>query len=235
MTIRVLVVDDQPMYRAGMTAVLGAEEDITVVGDAGDGAEAVARNRFLHPDVVLMDVRMPKMNGIDATRALRSPDGPAHIPRVIMLTTFDIDEYVYAALEAGASGFLLKDADAQQLATAVRVVAQGDSLLAPQVTRRLIENFLTSKPTGLRSATVFNSLTDREREVFLLIAAGRSNAEIGRELFMAEQTAKSHVSRIMSKLHLRDRVQAVLLAYETGLVTPGSAPIPGYGPAAPAG
>ena len=234
MTIRVLVVDDQPMYRAGLAAVLGNEDDITVVGEAGDGEEALARNRFLRPDVILMDVRMPKMNGIDAARRLTRPAGNGPVPRVIMLTTFDIDDYVYAALEAGASGFLLKDADAQQLATAVHVVAQGDSLLAPQVTRRLIENFISSKPAGLTSATVLNSLTDREREVFLLIAAGRSNAEIGKELFMAEQTAKSHVSRILTKLHLRDRVHAVLLAYDTGLVKPGQ-PIRGYGRPAPPG
>jgi DNA-binding NarL/FixJ family response regulator len=222
MTIRVLIVDDQPMYRAGLTAILGDEADIVVVGDAGNGEEALARNRVLHPDVVLMDVRMPKMNGIDATRELTRPTGAANVPRVIMLTTFDIDEYVYAALEAGASGFLLKDADAPELVTAVRVVAQGDSLLSPRVTRRLIENFVAHKPAGLTPTTVFNSLTDREREVFLLIATGRSNAEIGRELFMAEQTAKSHVSRIMTKLHLRDRIHAVMLAYDTGLVTPGS-------------
>jgi DNA-binding NarL/FixJ family response regulator len=222
MTIPVLIVDDQPMYRAGLTAILGDEADIVVVGDAGNGEEALARNRVLHPDVVLMDVRMPKMNGIDATRELTRPTGAANVPRVIMLTTFDIDEYVYAALEAGASGFLLKDADAPELVTAVRVVAQGDSLLSPRVTRRLIENFVAHKPAGLTPTTVFNSLTDREREVFLLIATGRSNAEIGRELFMAEQTAKSHVSRIMTKLHLRDRIHAVMLAYDTGLVTPGS-------------
>jgi len=233
MTIRILIVDDQPMYRAGLSAVLGAEDDITVVGEAGDGEEALTRSRSRHPDVVLMDVRMPKLNGIEATRRLVRGDGPAPVPRVIMLTTFDIDDYVYAALEAGASGFLLKDADAQQLATAVRVVAQGDSLLAPQVTRRLIENFISSKPAGLRPTTVFNSLTDREREVFQLIATGRSNAEIGKELFMAEQTAKSHVSRILTKLHLRDRVHAVLLAYETGLVTPGH--IRRYGQPAPPG
>ena len=222
MTTRVLVVDDQPMFRIGMSAILGAEDGITVVGEAGDGAEALARNRALQPDVVLMDVRMPKMNGIDATRQLTRPAGTAHVPRVIMLTTFDVDEYVYAALEAGASGFLLKDADAPELTAAVRVVAQGDSLLSPRITRRLIENFVAAKPQGLTSTTVFNSLTDREREVFLLIATGRSNAEIGRELFMAEQTAKSHVSRILTKLHLRDRIHAVMLAYDTGLVTPGS-------------
>jgi len=169
-----------------------------------------------------MDVRMPKLNGIDATRRLTQPTGIANIPRVIMLTTFDIDEYVYAALEAGASGFLLKDADVHELSSAVRIVAQGDSLLAPSITRRLIENFVASKPAGLTPISVLNDLTDREREVFLLIATGRSNAEIGRELFMAEQTAKSHVSRILTKLHLRDRIHAVMLAYDTGLVTPGS-------------
>ncbi|MGP3534161.1 response regulator [Microbacterium sp. RD1] len=222
MNIRVLIVDDQPMYRAGMSAILGGSDGITVVGEASDGEEAIARNRVLNPDVVLMDVRMPRMNGIDATRKLTRPSGAANVPRVIMLTTFDIDEYVYAALEAGASGFLLKDADVQELTSAVSVVARGDSLLSPRVTRRLIENFVASRPAGLQSLTVFNNLTDREREVFLLIATGRSNAEIGRELFMAEQTAKSHVSRILSKLQLRDRIHAVMLAYETGLVTPGS-------------
>jgi DNA-binding NarL/FixJ family response regulator len=221
-TIRVLVVDDQPMYRLGLSAILSAQPDIDVVGEAGDGQEALARSRSLRPDVVLMDVRMPRLNGIDATRTLTRPAGTAHVPRVIMLTTFDLDDYVYAALEAGASGFLLKDADAPELVTAVRVVAQGDALLAPRVTRRLIESFVASRPVGLRSTTVFNGLTDREREVLVLVATGRSNAEIGRELFMAEQTAKSHVSRILTKLHLRDRIHAVLLAYDTGLVTPGS-------------
>lgn len=222
MTIRVLVVDDQPMYRAGLTAILGAEPDITVAGEASDGEEALAKNRIVRADVILMDVRMPKLNGIDATRQLTNTAGAAKPPRVIMLTTFDIDEYVYAALEAGASGFLLKDADAIELATAVRVVARGDSLLAPSVTRRLIEGFVASKPAGLTPTTVFNNLTDREREVFLLIATGKSNTEIGKQLFMAEQTAKSHVSRILTKLHLRDRIHAVLLAYDTGLVRPGS-------------
>jgi DNA-binding NarL/FixJ family response regulator len=221
-TIKVLVVDDQPMFRAGLTAVLGAESDIMVVGEAGDGEEALARARVLHPDVVLMDVRMPTLNGIEATRRLTDPANVI-TTNVLMLTTFDIDEYVYAALEAGASGFLLKDADAAELANAVRVVAAGDSLLAPRVTRRLIEDFVARRPAGLTPMTVFNGLTEREREVFRLIATGRSNAEIGRELFMAEQTAKSHVSRIMTKLHLRDRIHAVMLAYETGLVTPGSA------------
>lgn len=222
MTIRVLVVDDQPMYRAGLAAVLGALEGVTVVGEAGDGAEALARHRELRPDVVLMDVRMPTMNGIEASRRLVRDAGTGAAPRVIMMTTFDIDEYVYAALEAGASGFLLKDADADELATAIRVVARGDSLLSPRVTRRLIENFVASKPVGLVPDTVLERLTDREREVFRLVGLGRSNAEIGRDLYMAEQTAKSHVSRILTKLHLRDRVHAVMLAYDTGVVTPGS-------------
>lgn len=222
MTIRVLVVDDQPMYRAGLAAVLGALEGVTVVGEAGDGAEALARHRELRPDVVLMDVRMPTMNGIEASRRLVRDAGTGAVPRVIMMTTFDIDEYVYAALEAGASGFLLKDADADELATAIRVVARGDSLLSPRVTRRLIENFVASKPVGLVPDTVLERLTDREREVFRLVGLGRSNAEIGRDLYMAEQTAKSHVSRILTKLHLRDRVHAVMLVYDTGVVTPGS-------------
>lgn len=222
MTIRVLVVDDQPMYRAGLAAVLGALEGVTVVGEAGDGAEALARHRELRPDVVLMDVRMPTMNGIEASRRLVRDAGTGAAPRVIMMTTFDIDEYVYAALEAGASGFLLKDADADELATAIRVVARGDSLLSPRVTRRLIENFVASKPVGLVPDTVLERLTGREREVFRLVGLGRSNAEIGRDLYMAEQTAKSHVSRILTKLHLRDRVHAVMLAYDTGVVIPGS-------------
>ncbi|AGZ41033.1 response regulator [Actinoplanes friuliensis] len=218
MTIRVLIVDDQSVYRTGVSAILAAQPDISVAGEAADGEQAVSQSRALRPDVILMDIRMPKMNGIDATRKLTGPDSTT---RVVILTTFDFDDYVYEALEAGASGFLLKDADADELATAVRVVAQGDSLLAPRVTRRLIEEFVSNKPTGLRSTTVFNALTDREREVFQLIASGRSNAEIGQELFIAEQTAKSHVSRIMTKLSLRDRVHAVMLAYETGLVKPG--------------
>ncbi len=220
-----MVVDDQPMYRAGLTAILGAQDGIDVVGEAGDGAEALQRQRVLAPHVVLMDVRMPTMDGIEATRRITRAGGAstaAVSPRVIVLTTFDIDEHVYAALEAGASGFLLKDADADELVTAVRVVAGGDSLLAPRVTRRLIENFIASRPPQVAPTTVFDALTEREREVFLLIATGRSNAEIARTLHVAEQTAKSHVSRIFTKLHLRDRVHAVVLAYETGIVSPGS-------------
>lgn len=222
MTITVLVVDDQPMYRVGVTAILDAQPDIEVVGQAGDGREAIARNRALRPDVVFMDVRMPVMNGIDATRSLQNPStGVGHVPKVIILTTFDLDDYVYDALRAGASGFLLKDAGADELVDAVRTIAAGDALLSPRVTRRLIESFVDSAPAGLQSATVLNGLTEREREVFLQMAKGRSNREIGTALFIAEQTAKTHVSRVMTKLHLRDRVHAVVLAYETGSVRPG--------------
>jgi len=221
-TITVLVVDDQPMYRIGVSAILDAQPDITVVGEAGDGEEALSRNRVLNPDVVLMDIRMPVMNGIDATRTLNNPpNGVGNVPRVVILTTFDLDDYVYDALRAGASGFLLKDADAQELIAAVRTVNAGDALIAPRVTRRLIESFVDSAPAGLKSRTVFNSLTEREQEVFLAMAKGMSNSEIGKTLFIAEQTAKTHASRVMNKLGLRDRVHAVVLAYETGLVRPG--------------
>lgn len=224
MTITVLVVDDQPMYRIGVSAIPDAQPDITVVGEAGDGEEALSRNRVLNPDVVLMDIRMPVMNGIDATRTLNNPpNGVGNVPRVVILTTFDLDDYVYDALRAGASGFLLKDADAQELIAAVRTVNAGDALIAPRVTRRLIESFVDSAPAGLKSRTVFNSLTEREQEVFLAMAKGMSNSEIGKTLFIAEQTAKTHASRVMNKLGLRDRVHAVVLAYETGLVRPGDA------------
>lgn len=222
MTIRVLVVDDQPMYRLGVSAILNAQPDITIVGEAGDGAEAIERNRVLQPDVVLMDIRMPGTNGIEATRALTDPPGGVgNIPAVLMLTTFDFDDYVYDALRAGASGFLLKDSDSETLISAVRTVHDGDALLAPGVTRRLIEHFVDSAPARLSSQTVFNDLTDREREVFEQMARGRSNVEIAAALFIAEQTAKTHVSRVMSKLGLRDRVHAVVLAYETGVVRAG--------------
>ena len=222
MTIRVLIVDDQPMYRLGVSAILDAQADIEVVGQANDGREAIARNRATQPDVVLMDIRMPNLNGIEATRALHHPPtGVGHVPRVIILTTFDLDDYVYDALRAGASGFLLKDADSDELISAVRTVYAGDALIAPRVTRRLIEKFVDSAPAGLKSATVLNGLTEREREVFQHMARGLSNAEIGRALFIAEQTAKTHVSHVMGKLDLRDRVGAVVLAYETGFVRPG--------------
>ncbi|WP_188078946.1 response regulator [Actinotalea subterranea] len=222
MSIRVLVVDDQPMYRLGVSAILNAQADITVVGEAADGLDALARCRALQPDVVLMDVRMPNLNGIEATKQLTQPTGGGAVPKVIMLTTFDIDDYIYDALRAGASGFLLKDSGPEEIAGAVRTVAAGDALLAPSVTRRLIETFVDNAPSRLGSTTVFNDLTEREREVFMLVARGYSNSEIGRELFIAEQTAKTHVSRVMGKLQLRDRVHAVVLGYETGLVRPGT-------------
>lgn len=222
MSIRVLIVDDQPMYRLGVSAILDAQPDITVVGEAEDGLVAVSRCRALQPDVVLMDVRMPNLNGIEAAKQITRPVAGGTVPKVVMLTTFDIDDYIYDALRAGASGFLLKDSGPEEIAGAVRTVADGDALLAPSVTKRLIETFVDHAPSRLGPTTVFDGLTEREREVFLLVARGHSNSEIGRELFIAEQTAKTHVSRVMAKLQLRDRVHAVVLGYETGLVRPGS-------------
>ena len=215
--IRVLIADDQAMVRQGFGALLAAQPDLLVVGDAADGAAAVARTRSLNPDVVLMDVRMPVMDGLEATRRLAgSPGGP----RVLILTTFDLDDYVYEALRAGASGFLLKDAPAADLVHAVRVVAAGDALLAPSVTRRLIAEF-ASRPQGQPRPTALNALTPRETEVLRLIARGRSNQEIAADLVVAEQTVKTHVGRILAKLGLRDRAQAVVFAYESGLVAAG--------------
>lgn len=221
MTISVLIVDDQAMVRAGFAAILDAQPDLTVVGQAADGAEGVALSHRLRPDVVLMDVRMPEMNGLEATRALMSPPARVdHVPRVVILTTFDIDEYVHDALGAGASGFLLKDAPPADLVNAVRVVAAGDALLAPSVTRRLLERFAEQRPPRDTHALRLAELTEREREILVLIGAGRSNTEIAGELFIAEQTVKSHITRIFTKLGLRDRVQAVILAYDAGLVEP---------------
>ena len=223
MTITVLVADDQAMVRAGFAAVLAAQPGIDVVGQAADGVEAVALARELRPDVVVMDVRMPNRNGIEATRELQAPArGSEHVPRVLMLTTFDIDEYVYEALRAGASGFLLKDATPEELVAAVRVVAAGDALLAPSVTRRLISDFARSAPPPPVSQTRLADLTDREREVLTLVGRGMSNSEIASALFIAEQTVKTHVSKVLQKLGLRDRVHAVVLAYDTGLVQPGA-------------
>lgn len=222
MTITVIVADDQAMVRAGFAAVLDAQEGIRVVGQAADGAEAVRLAHELRPDVVVMDVRMPVMNGIEATQALQTPPRSSdYVPRVLMLTTFDIDDYVYAALRAGASGFLLKDALPDEVVTAVRVIAAGDALLAPSVTRRLIEEVARQAPSPRVDDHLLASLTAREREVLALIARGRSNHEIAADLFIAEQTVKTHVGKILAKLGLRDRVHAVVFAYDVGLVRPG--------------
>jgi DNA-binding NarL/FixJ family response regulator len=221
MTVSVLVVDDQATVRAGFSAILDAQPGIRVLGQAADGAEAIAQARSLRPDVVLMDVRMPNLNGIEATRELVNPSkGGLHVPRVLVLTTFDADDYVYDALAAGASGFLLKDARPDELVQAVRVVAAGDALLAPSITKRLLERFASQRPTAPRKAESLRGLTEREREILVLIGCGRSNAEIAAELFIGEQTVKTHVSRIFMKLGVRDRVQAVILAYDAGLVEP---------------
>ncbi|MEV7779024.1 response regulator transcription factor [Kitasatospora sp. NPDC088351] len=223
MTIRVIIVDDQAMVRAGFAALLNAQSDIDVVGDAADGAQALEVTGRTHPDVVLMDVRMPVMDGLEAARRLLDPAVPgAHRPKVLMLTTFDVDDYVYEALRAGASGFLLKDAPPADLIAAVRVVAAGEALLAPSVTRRLIEDFARTRPARRRDPKLrLNGLTPRETEVLELIARGLSNQEIAARLVLAEQTVKTHIGRILAKLDLRDRAQAVVLAYESGLVTPG--------------
>ena len=214
--IRVLVADDQALMRTGFRMILDAQDDIEVVGEAIDGTDAIRQFERLGPDVVVMDVRMPTMDGIEATRRLTAAEPPA---RVLILTTFDLDEYVYEALRAGASGFLLKDRPPEELVAAVRVVASGEALLAPSVTRRLIEEFARRAPAATR--TELDELTDREREVLVLMARGLSNAEIARALFVAETTVKTHVGRVLHKLRLCDRVQAVVLAYESGLVQPG--------------
>jgi DNA-binding NarL/FixJ family response regulator len=216
--IKVLIADDQAMVREGFGALLNAQADIAVVGDASDGEAAVRQCRDLRPDVVLMDIRMPVMDGLEATRRLA--DGP----KVLILTTFDLDDYVYEALRAGASGFLLKDAPAADLINAVRVVASGEALLAPSVTRRLIAEFAARPAANKPRPTALNALTPRETDVLRLIARGRSNTEIASDLVVAEQTVKTHVGRILSKLNLRDRAQVVVTAYESGLITPGDAP-----------
>ena len=214
--IRVLIADDQALMRTGFRMILDAQDDIEVVGEAIDGADAIRRFEKLAPDVVVMDVRMPTMDGIEATRRLAALERPA---RVLILTTFDLDDYVYEALRAGASGFLLKDRPPEELVAAVRVIAAGEALLAPSVTRRLIEEFARRAPMPMR--TELDELTQREREVLVLMARGLSNAEIARALFVAETTVKTHVGRVLHKLRLRDRAQAVVLAYECGLVQPG--------------
>jgi DNA-binding NarL/FixJ family response regulator len=217
--IRVLIADDQAMVREGLSVLLNAQPDIEVAAAAADGQEAVRRAAEARPDVVLMDVRMPVLDGLEATRLIVG--GGAATPKVLVLTTFDLDEYVYEALRAGASGFLLKDASGQQLAEAVRVVAAGDALLAPSVTRRLIAEFSRLGAPRAPSRRRLEQLTERETEVLALVATGRSNAEIAARLVVAEQTVKTHVGRILAKLGVRDRTQAVVFAYETGLVRPG--------------
>jgi DNA-binding NarL/FixJ family response regulator len=216
-TIRVVVADDQGMVRSGFSVLLNAQPDIEVIAEAVNGQEAITHAAGLHPDVILMDVRMPVLDGLQATRQITAMPGP---PKILVLTTFDLDDYVYEALRSGASGFLLKDASARELSDAVRLVAAGDALLAPGVTRRLIAEFARmGAPRNPRRK--LEGLTERESEVLTLVARGLSNAEIADRLIVAEQTVKTHVSRILMKLGLRDRAQAVVLAYETGLVHPG--------------
>ena len=217
MTTRVLLADDQELVRAGFRMILETQADIQVVGEAVDGVEAVAATRRLQPEVVLMDIRMPNLDGLQATKQLMAARSGS---RVVILTTFDLDEYVYQALAAGASGFLLKNAPPEQLISAVRVVAAGDALLAPSVTRRVIEQFTRLPRPG--GTDMLAGLTAREREVLKLVARGLSNAEIAAELVVSDATVKSHVGHLLAKLQLRDRVQAVVLAYESGLVRPGS-------------
>jgi DNA-binding NarL/FixJ family response regulator len=218
MSIRVVIADDQALVRTGFSVILDTEADIEVVGEAGDGRAAVDAARALRPDVVLMDIRMPELDGIEATRIVARE---ARSPRVLILTTFDLDEYVYEALRAGASGFLLKDAGADELLHAVRVVAAGDALLSPSITRRLIEDYARRPPHRERPAALAE-LTPRELEVLRLVARGLSNGEIARQLVVGDATVKTHVARIFAKLDVHDRAQAVVLAYESGLVQPGA-------------
>ena len=222
MAIRVLLVDDQPLLRTGFRMILEAEPDIAVIGEAGDGQQALEQVRVLQPDVVLMDIRMPRMDGVEATRRIAGPgrDGPA---KVLVLTTFDLDEYVVEALRAGASGFLLKDVPAEELVQAIRVVADGAAMLAPSVTRRLLDMYAGRLPQGAESPpAALGTLTERELEVLRLVARGLSNAEVAKELFVSETTVKTHVGHVLTKLGLRDRVQAAVFAYESGLVRPGN-------------
>ena len=223
MTIRCLIADDQAMVREGFSALLDAQPDIEVVGQAADGFEATRLSDELRPDVVLMDVRMPTMDGLEAARRILASPRSERPPLVLMLTTFDLDEYVYEALRLGASGFLLKDAPAEELVRAVRVIASGEALLAPSITRRLIADFAQSNRPQRPTPARLEVLTPREREVLQLIARGLSNAEICERLVVAPQTTKTHVGRILTKLGLRDRAQAVVVAYESGLVSPGDA------------
>ena len=216
---RILIADDQALMRTGFRMILDAQEDLEVVGEAIDGADAIRQFERLGPDVVVMDVRMPTMDGIEATRRLSALERPA---RVLILTTFDLDEYVYEALRAGASGFLLKDTPPEQLVDAIHVVARGDALLSPSITRRVIEEFVAHPPDSMRKPPPeLEELTARELEMLRYLARGLSNAEIAKEAFVSETTVKTHVARILMKLRIRDRVQAVVLAYESGIVQPG--------------
>ena len=223
MTIRVLLVDDQALVRTGFRMILEEIDDMEVVGEAADGAEAIVQARATTPDVVLMDVRMPGTDGVEATRAIRAQVSEEPSPKVIILTTYDLDEYVYAGLRAGASGFLLKDALAEELLAAIRTVVSGEAVLAASAIKRIVERFIDNLP---RNAVVpsdsLSALTPREREILALVAQGLSNSEIAQRLYIGEGTVKTHVAHLLAKLNLRDRVQAVILAYETGLVQPGS-------------
>jgi DNA-binding NarL/FixJ family response regulator len=219
--IRIILVDDQELVRAGFRMVLDAQPDMQVVGEAGDGIGAIDLARRQHADVMVMDARMPRLNGVEATRRIRQA---GDLPRVLMLTTFDLDEYAFAALKAGASGFLLKDVPPEELLFAIRAVHSGDSVVAPSTTRRLIDQFAALLPSGEATPDELAELTDREREVLTLIAQGLSNSEIARRLFVSEATVKTHVGRVLAKLSLRDRVQAVVYAYEHGLVRAGQRP-----------
>ena len=219
-SVRILIADDQALVRAGFKMILDAEHDLDVVGEASDGAEAVAMANALEPQVVLMDIRMPELDGIEATRRILAAAGERPV-RVLMLTTFDLNEYVYEALRAGASGFLLKDVPPEQLVAGIRVVAEGEALLAPSITRRLIQEFASAAPTPAEPPRGLDELTARELEVFKLLARGLSNAEIAEALVVSETTVKTHVARVLMKLGLRDRVQAVVLAYESGVAVPG--------------
>ena len=220
--LRIALVDDQPLVRAGFAMVIDSQPDLEVIVQAADGIEAVEQLRSRTVDVVLMDVRMPRMDGIEATARLLEQARTDRAPKIIVLTTFDLDEYVVAAIRAGASGFLLKDAQPEDLLTAIRTVHRGDAVIAPSATRRLLERVVSTPEPAERDTSVLDPLTDREREVLVLMGRGCSNQEIGGQLFVAEATVKTHVGRVLAKLGARDRVQAVIIAFETGLVTPGS-------------
>ena len=222
MSVRILIADDQALVRAGFRMILDAEEVLAVLGEASDGLEAVAMAGRLEPDVVLMDIRMPELDGIQATRRIIEAAGERPV-RVLMLTTFDLNEYVYEALRAGASGFLLKDVPPEQLVAGIRVISEGEALLAPSITKRLIQEFAAAGPAQVEPPRGLDELTSRELEVFKLVARGLSNAEIAEELVVSDTTVKTHVARVLMKLGLRDRVQAVVLAYESGVAVPGRA------------